>query len=209
MLKKLKVYLFVILILQTGQSFAIPQSAPQTATQTTHAKITCTASLRPLLAKVQQLASARTLLAQIQSEGPLHIKTQNTSLSEQFGAFWDPEERAISICWHKTRSEGEMIGSMLFEMHNAAVSRQFENYDRLAANGKIGKAEYVRSVEHLEYQNSLKASRMATEGIEKGIFPASAHLPTYSNFEEHFYYQQIGGHSDYIAQNYDELVFSY
>ena len=59
---------------------------------------------------------------------------------------------------------------------------------------------YLEAMELLEYQNSKKAATLAQEGIEQGFYPANARLPTYSCFEEHFYYQKASGHSAWFAR---------
>ncbi len=167
--------------------------------------IDCAPQLKNSLTAIQKLPDANKLIAAIQQEGPIRILTNNTQLSQQFGAFWDADNRIIFVNFTPHASQGEIIGSILFELHNAAINSKLDHLDALASSGKIKKEDYVRAVEYLEYQNSLKASKIAQEGIDLGIFPASAHLPTYSNFEEHFRYQKIGGHSSWIAHTFDQL----
>lgn len=154
---------------------------------------------------LQESPEVQQLTAKILEEGSFSIKTNRNSLAQQFGAFWDLDKRFICVDVSSSRSNGDIIGSILFELHNAAATSRLNRLDDLAIHGKIDKENYVRAVEHVEYQNSLNASRIAAEGIRKGLFPASAHLPTYRNFEEHYYYQKKGGHSAWIARNYDYL----
>src|SRR5262249_4648040 len=116
---------------------------------------------------------------------------------------WDRQDRIIGIHLSSRVSEGNIIGSIIFELHNALTNNKVDHLDHLAISRRIGKEKYVEAMELLEYQNSKKASAMAQEGIEKGIFPVNARLPTYNSFEEHYYYQKISGHSASFEQAYD------
>jgi hypothetical protein len=166
--------------------------------------INCAKKLQPCLQRILQLDEGRELLNQIYQEGPISFITSNHMLSEQFGAFWDTDHRAISL--NGERPTGEIIGSMLFEMQNALVSKKFEELDHLAEKGRIDRESYMKGMEYLEYQNSLNAAAIADKGIASGIFPEGAFLPTYSSFEEHYYYQKVGGHSAWFGNMYDEIV---
>lgn len=163
-------------------------------------------ALKVCLNKIQQLSEAKDLMATIQKEGPIRFAKSNHTLSKQFGAFWDMDQRVICVYPEFHRNEGEMIQSLIFEMHNALISSKIEAFDRLASERKIGREDYIRSIEHLEYVNSKNASALVEKGIQKGIFPISARMNTYRNFEEHFYYQKLGGHSDWIGKTFDMLT---
>ncbi len=170
------------------------------------APINCAPQLQKSLVKILNIAEARSLITAIQQEGPIQIEVSNESLSKQFGAFWDETERTICVNIGSHSSEGEVIGSILFELHNAAVNSKLEYYDNLAVAGKIDRESYIQSIEYLEYENSKKAAKIAEKGIAMGIFSPSARLPTYRNFEEHYRFQKIGGHSAYIGSTYDQLA---
>lgn len=173
-------------------------AAPQTKS------LNCDYSLQPLMKKILQIQDASELIDTIQQEGPIQITAKRHPLSDQFGAFWDLERR--TICVNPKSSEGEKIGSILFELQNAAVNSKLEQLDQMASTGKIDRESYIRGVEYLEYLNSKRAAKIATEGINKGLFPANARLDTYANFEEHYRYQRIGGHSEMISKNFDLLA---
>ena len=80
-----------------------------------------------------------------------------------------------------------------------------DHIDHLASSRQIGKEQYVRAMEHLEFQNSKNASKLVEEGIQQGLFPVTARLHTYRDFDEHYYYQKISGHSSWFARVYDEM----
>jgi hypothetical protein len=168
-------------------------------------EVPCDHRLQKYLNKILQLPNAKQLIAQIQQQGPIRIRVVNHSISQQFGAYWDRQDRVIGIHLSSQVSEGDIIGSIIFELHNALSNNKIDHLDALANSRQIGREKYVEAMEHLEYQNSKKASALAQEGIEKGLFPANARLNTYSCFEEHYYYQKASGHSAAFAQAYDHL----
>jgi hypothetical protein len=152
--------------------------------------IECAHQLQKWLNAIQKIPGANDLLAGIRSEGPIRIRINNTDLSHQFGAYWDPDERTICVAVSQGVTDGSIIGSILFELHNAQVNSKLDQLSRLAIRGEISKDQYIESMERLEYINSINASKMAKTGIEMGVLPADAHLPTYSNFKEHFKMQK-------------------
>jgi hypothetical protein len=156
--------------------------------------------------KIQQLPEAKEMMENIQNEGPVRIAISHHPLAQQFGAYWDVDQRMICVCPTFHTSMGRMIGSILFEMHNAYHDSEINHYYDLASEGKIERESYIRSIEHLEYLNSKSTAAMAERGIELGIFPPETKRNTYANFEEHYYYQQYGGHSAWIGRSYDSLA---
>jgi hypothetical protein len=169
-------------------------------------QVECAPQLQPLFAKIQKVPEARNLIENIKKEGPIRIAVKSSHLSQQFGAFYDTVNRIVYVnpSWHD--NEGEMISSILFELHNASVNSKLDHFDYLAYTGQIDKESYVKGVEYLEYVNSKNASRIVEKGIALGVFPASARMNTYENFEEHYRWQIYGGHSAYIAKNYEQLA---
>lgn len=168
--------------------------------------IDCAQQLRPVLKKILSIDEARKLIADIQKEGPIHLRLSNHPLSRQFGAFWDIDERAICISMSAIKSEGDLIGSILFELQNAAVNTKLENLFDKAAAGTITRENYIKSMEYLEYENSIRAAAIAQKGIDQGRFPRDARLHTYGSFEEHYHFQKKGGHSAMVGRSYDELA---
>lgn len=168
--------------------------------------VNCHPQLQAHFVKMLSLPEVRELVSKVQSEGPINIMTLNNSLSKQFGAFWDLDHRTICICMTPETTSGDIISSILFELHNAEATSKINEVDYLARSGQINKQQYVESIEYIEYENSLKASKIANKGISKGLFPRDSFLPTYRDFQEHFYYQQKGGHSAAVGKNYDNLM---
>lgn len=170
------------------------------------ANIHCSPRLKECLSAIQKLPEAQKLISRIQKEGPIQIATNDSPLSRQFGAFWDSGRRTIYINPSAHETEGEIIGSIIFELHNADMTMRFDEIDYLAATGKIDKNNYVRSMEFVEYENSKKAAAIAEKGVQLGLFPKTARLPTYRNFEEHFYFQKVGGHSACFERIYNRIA---
>ncbi|MCE5318328.1 MAG: hypothetical protein LLG04_13330 [Parachlamydia sp.] len=167
-------------------------------------EVPCDPRLQKCLNKILKLPSARDLIIEIQRQGPIRITVENHALSDQFGAFWDRLNRSIGVHLSSRVSEGQLIGSIIFELHNALADSKMDQLDHQACTGQISREKYVESMEYIEYQNSKKAAAIAEEGIQKGILPPGSRLPTYKDFEEHFYYQKISGHSAWFAQAYDQ-----
>lgn len=190
----LYVFVFIFITCFSSKILAAPPSP-----------VSCAPQLQKCFSKLMQLPEINALVSQIQSEGAIRIVTSNEALAKQFGAFWDPDKRRIAINVPFHRSEGEIIGSILFELHNAAVNKKLVGLHLQAVRKQISKQAYVDAVERLEYNNSLSASAIAESGIRKGIFPSSARLPIYDSFSEHLHVQRISGHSAQIAAHFDSL----
>jgi hypothetical protein len=193
--------LYTFLLLQTTLIYAVDNYQSNQLIS-----VKCSPQLQRYLRAIQEIPEARTLIASIQQEGPIQIIVNNTPLSNQFGAFWDPDRRLICVAISPEETEGSLIGSILFELQNASVNSKFDQLDNLAVQRKIDKARYVQSMEYLEYINSLNAAKIAEKGIQMGVLPSSSRLPTFSSFEEHFSIQKMSGHSAHFAQNYDNLA---
>lgn len=172
---------------------------------TSSKEVFCSKELKSCFAKIQQIPEARELIENIQNDGPISIIAKNTSLSNQFGAYWDREDRMICIALSKDTDEASIIGSILFELHNASVDGKFDELDELATRGQITKAKYVESMEYLEYVNSINTAKLAEKGIAMKVIPRGARLPTYDSFKEHFAAQLRSGHSDCFGQIYDSI----
>jgi len=199
MLKKLLIIFCFISIYQSSTVYSATISKKDYL-------VKCSPQLQKNIEAIQQIPEARELIATIQKEGPISIKVNEDPQLKQFGAFWDAGRRIIHINKFPGRSEGEIIGAILFELHNALMNSKLNHLDYLASSGKIDRANYVESVERVEYQNSKNASALAEKGILLGVLPKNAKLPTYSTFEEHFRIQQTAGHSGWIARTYDQLT---
>lgn len=163
--------------------------------------------LKSCMNKILQLQEAKELIAKIQKEGPFSIAINNQHrLTQKFGAFWDPCKRVIIVRCTSHSDEGSLIGSIIFEMHNALANSKLLHYDYLAASGNIRRHDYIKAIEYIEYLNSKNASFMTLKGIKSGLFPKSAFLRTYKTFKEHYSVQIKAGHSNQISKNYDDLI---
>lgn len=198
MIKKLTSILLLTISLTTQMAFAsVGNQCFQNST------VMCSPVLKKYVSRILELPEARELIETVQREGAISVCVSNDPLSRKFRAYWDGEDRIIGINVESHDTEGEIIGSIIFELHNAAAETRLSNVDRLAAAGQINRNIYTESVERIEYENSWKAARVAEKGISKGLFPQSARLRTFNNFEEYYRLQKIGGHSACIAKNFD------
>ncbi len=196
MKKQMLLNFFILAIFSTLSLFSAPPKG----------KLNVDSKLSQYIKTIQAFPEGQKLISNILTEGQLNIQVANNEVARNFKACWNQDSRTILICLSTNPPKGEVIASILFELHNASVTSKMDNLDQMAQCGRISKPDYVRSFEHLEYLNSINTANITKIGIEKGIFPKNALLPTYKNFEEHFYYQKISGHSDVIARNYEILM---
>lgn len=197
-------YKFIISLFLT---IAIFTQLPAQEYQTSNG-IYCSPQLKNLLISIHKVPEAKQLIESVQKEGPIRIIINNIWLSEEFGAYWDSVNRIIAVAYNPNVAPGKLIGSILFELHNASVDSKIRELDRLAYFGKINRTQYVESMEYLEFINSHNAAKIANKGIKMGIFPKEAFLPTYNTFKEHFHMQKVSGHSSWFAKNYDQMMRS-
>lgn len=174
------------------------------ANQTSYPRLTCTSQLVSIVNQIRQLPEAQSLIEAILREGNLHISDLQPHQTHEFRAMWNSDARTIYVNINQERPH--IFGSILFEMHNALSTTKFCQLENLAYDGKLNKSAYVEAMEYVEYENSLNTASLAEKGIQVGLYPANARLPTYDSFQEHFYYQRIGGHSAWFAASYDEIV---
>ena len=168
-------------------------------------RLECDSQLQCYISKIEKIPEAKILIENTLKEGPLRIEVRGTDISRQFGAFWDRDARAICIAEPTSVPESAVIGSLLFELHNASIDSKFDALEQQAISGRMSKSIFIEKMEHLEYVNSLNTAKVAEKGIAMGIIPAGSRLPTYSSFKEHFAAQQASGHSACFAQYYDSL----
>jgi len=156
------------------------------------------------LKTLHKLPEVKALFQRVEKEGVIHV-TQNHSITAQFGAFWEGYSRNILVNIGPKSTPGTILCSILFELHNAATDRDFAKLAFQASSGKLTKQEYVEKVERLEHSNAIKTVRLLEKGIREGYFPKTARWPIFENFEDHFRLQKQTGHSQWIANRYDEI----
>lgn len=168
--------------------------------------IHCAPQLQNSLKAINHLKEGKKLISNVLKEGSIRISVAKTEPSKRFGACWDPDTRTIFIDLYYHTSQGELIGSIVFELHNALRDSELQYLSELAYHGKIDKDKYVQGVEYIEYQNSIDAAGLIQIGIKNKIFSETANLFVYSSFDEYFYYQKQSGHSAVIAGNFDNMA---
>lgn len=167
------------------------------------ASFQCAPELQKWFLAILKVPEGKSLVEEVEQEGPIKIATGNSPILRKFGAFWDPDRRMICIYLSPHSSEEAILGSLLFELHNASANGKINRLNQMANARKINKTHYVEAMEHLEYINSKNAAKIARIGVKMGVFPRGFYLPTYDNFQEHFKAQKDSGHSDCFAHNYE------
>jgi hypothetical protein len=153
---------------------------------------------------LNRLEEGKQLIQLSEKEGSIHIKTAYLG-THASNAAWLPEERTIYINISTKRSEGSLLRSIVFELHNAISNKQFIEVDQLAYIHHISKEGYIEAIERIEYQNAVQTSHLLEKGIRLRLFPQDAFYPVAPTFAEHFYIQKSGGHSAFIGNQYDAL----
>ncbi|MEC7840434.1 MAG: hypothetical protein VX777_10385 [Chlamydiota bacterium] len=163
-------------------------------------------SLAKAVAAIEKMPEIMDLLEKVQRDGPITIKYENMG-SFNFEALWSTSTRTIIVNASPglDRSLGNIITSIVFELHNANTNHLLVKYFEQAQKGVINKDNYVRSIEKMEHENALNTSLLMDLGIERGVFPKEAEWNMYEDFEDHFKLQQIYQHSQWLADKYDEL----
>jgi len=160
--------------------------------------------LRDVVGKIEKSPEARDLIKQVQKEGRVGIITSR-DYKMNFSAFWDGENRQITLNLSQQRSLGSIIRSIIFELHNAASNSQFEDLYHKAMCGTISRNQYILQMEQIEYSNALKAGEILTRGQRQGLFPTNIGMDIPSTFQEHFQIQCSMGHAEFHGNNYDVL----
>src|SRR5688500_17542101 len=123
MIKKVLFTLLTMTVMHTALLFS----------QTSNNVISCAPELTNSMQTIQKLDEGKKLIAEILKEGPLRIAVANSRVPEQFGACWDSVRRIIFVSISSPRNHGEIIGSLIFEMHNALNTSKFDDLDYLAS----------------------------------------------------------------------------
>jgi hypothetical protein len=120
-------------------------------------------------------------------------------------AAWFESNRVILLSDSVGTDLFEQVDLLARELLNAQSSEAIRKLKQLAASGKISKEEFVEQIERLEHQNSLAWQDALSHKTEK--FPFK--VPTWKRFSEdfliHYKFQQLTGHAQAIANNYDKL----
>lgn len=161
------------------------------------------APLKQIVANICQIPEAQSLITKVQKEGPLHIKIHSDPLLKKFGAYWNPSIR--TICIDDKCTEGEKIRGIIFELHNAEATTKLQHLEHLVAKRILNKETFVKAVELVEYENSIKASKISYKGIERNLFPQDAFLYVYKNFNSYYSAQKMAGHSSIIERNFYQI----
>jgi len=153
---------------------------------------------------IKKLPEVVQLINDAERDGPIRLEMRDLG-SNNFEAFWDSTNRVIRVNSVTNKSFGNLIASVLFELHNASSDRYFKQLYSSANHGHIDKNGYVESVEKMEHQNALNTSMLLDKGIRLGVFPKDSRWPIFRSFEDHYKVQQLTEHSQWIASNYDKV----
>ena len=160
--------------------------------------------IRKLVQSLEKLPAGKDLIRKSTAHGSISILT-NPRCYMPFEAMWDGEHRRILIDGKRNMDHGRILRSLIFELHNAAADPEFDEVIRHACRGSIDCDAFVEESERIEHNNVLKTVAIIKEGIARGIFPASTHWEVIEDFDIHYKIQQIAGHSQFLAKEYETL----
>jgi len=161
--------------------------------------------LRPAVKTLLAFPKAQDVLDEVQANGKrIRVKMHPFTVSTS-NAMWSPVRGSIILNSLRKRSEGEIVRSILFEMHNAKNQKKFTHFEQLARKGLIDQASYVREIERIEHTNAMETMALLNEAISKGYYPQTSYWQICPDFEKHFQLQQQVGHSQFIAKMYKGL----
>lgn len=159
--------------------------------------------LQPIVNQLLKLPEARQLLAQVSQEGPVGIAIDNHA-SGEFDALWDGIQRVIRLNSNRHPTQGSWICSILFELHNASTNQHMGSLFEAAEANRMTKEQWVQAMERMEHRNARNTCDLLEKGIAQGIYPAEARWDIFYSFDDHYKLQQLSGHSQWLARNYDQ-----
>lgn len=158
---------------------------------------------RPLSTILSHPQSAA-LIQRVERQGP--VKVSYVSFGEEkVHALWEADTRTIFINKAINPSNNQILNSIIFELHNAASTRELEFLFDQAEKGVLSKDAFVEAIERMEHRNALAAQQLIENGIALGKFPENCRLHYYYDFDDYYVVQQLFGHSQWIAAKYDEF----
>lgn len=161
-------------------------------------------SLKQAIKAIENLPEAVALIEEVQTKGPVSVDARNIE-SFDFEAMWNSSARKIIVNTEKNKSLGKTICSILFELHNAKTNDALLAIFAMASAGTLSKDEYVEKVERMEHENAVATNRLIEKGIQLGLFPEDTRWSIFQDFNDHYMIQQIFGHSQWIANNFETM----
>lgn len=161
--------------------------------------------LKPSIEKIYALPESSELLQKVEQQGPLIIIYESCPGYPYF-AHWNGQERTITINSDKHPSEGQIIQSVIFELNNALDAHELSVFYSQAENGALDKEAFVEGIERMEHRHTLDTAALLKKGIDQKIFPENALWPSIVEFRTYYQIQQLTGHSQWLAERYDQVA---
>lgn len=158
--------------------------------------------LESAVQKIYKLPEAKKLLIQINKKGPITLSIDKNPAGK-YNGMWVANTRTIYINAGPSRSQGAIIRTILFELHNALGNGFFADLWDNARKGTIDKEKFIEKAEKHEYDNLKKTNILIEEGVALNIFPKDTKMKIIPDFKTHYNYQQLAGHSQWFSIQYD------
>jgi hypothetical protein len=121
----------------------------------------------------------------------------------QFPASFNSDHRYVRL--DPTKTEEENLGSYLFELINITQTKRFNKVIESATEGTIGKDDYAREVENIEFDTAIQHHEIASQAIKECDWPKS--IDVYKNnasigFEKFWETSKTGEHSEFCRNQF-------
>lgn len=151
---------------------------------------------------IKQMPECKPLLAKIAEEGGFRVVENKTA---PFGAQWNPNTRVIEINSLNHATVGDVIVSLLFELHNAGTDARLRYLQDCAHARSISRQRFVRKMEQREWKNWEATCALVQIGKQRGLFPAQTMAVSFGTFDRYLDMQNAGGHTQFHADIYNFL----
>jgi len=124
----------------------------------------------------------------------------------QFPASFNSAHRYVRL--DPTKTEEENLGGYLFELINITQTKRFNKVMESAAEGTIGKDDYAREVENIEFDTAIQHHEIASQAIKECDWPKS--IDVYKNnasigFEKFWETSKTSEHSEFCRNQYQAI----
>lgn len=167
--------------------------------------------LEEAVKSVENIPSVKELLCKVVASGGIGIETAEEEILGGDKYAWHNTKRVILINHQDIIEDkltlAEKINGIVFELCNADRAQVFNLLAEQARKKTLTIDSYVERVEKMEFLTSCQRWKIIKEGVEQGLIAddPSFNSPDSQDFNLYYAEQQLGGHSQRIAERYQSL----
>jgi len=160
--------------------------------------------LRPVVDFLLSYEPIQKIVLAVLKEGPFVI---GTSTSLPSASSWSLRGRVLAIRKDETQSGFlKVVSHFVFELLNASNSGKFKDLLLLASQKKMDKETFVRNIETIEFNNGHQCKKILNQAIAEHRLPEGPLTDgVFKDFELHYKYQQLIGHTEQIVSLYERV----